>query len=122
MPIALRSTTLLAMLFSSQLMAADGVLQFIGTVVEDGCQVQLSDATASSAQVQVRQCDRTMFLQLNEPRSTLPSKHYRLTDTKGRALGPAITTTGSTDSVIRVMTAGAAAGAERNVVLVAEYL
>ncbi|WP_152224401.1 hypothetical protein [Pseudomonas sp. SCB32] len=121
MPIALRSTTLLAMLFSSQLMAAGAVVQFGGAVVEDGCQVQLRDATASSAQVKVRQCSQAMLLQLNEPRSALPSKHYQLTDTKGRALGPAVTATGGTDSVIRTMTTGAA-GTERNVVLVAEYL
>lgn len=122
MPIALRSTTLLATLFSSQLMAADAVIHFTGAVVEDSCQVQLRDATAGSAQVQVRQCNQAMFLQLNEPRGALPSKHYRLTDTNGRALGPGFTATGGTDSVIRSMSANGAAGAERNVVLVADYL
>nr|WP_294977137.1 hypothetical protein [uncultured Pseudomonas sp.] len=122
MSIALRSTTLLATLFSGQLLAADGMVRFTGAVVEDGCQLQLGSSTASSAQVQVRQCNQTMFLQLNEPRGALPSKHYQLTDTKGRVLGPAVTTTGGTDRVIRAMTAGAAAGAERNLVLVAEYL
>lgn len=122
MPIALRPITLLATLFSSQLMAADGEVQFTGAVIEDGCQFQLRDATASSAQVQVRHCNQAMFLQLNEPRAPLPSRHYQLTDTKGHALGPGVTATGGTDSIIRAMTANAADSAERNVVLVAEYL
>ncbi|WP_343572984.1 hypothetical protein [Pseudomonas sp.] len=122
MPIALRSTTLLTTLFSSQLMAAGVVVQFTGAVVEDSCQFRLRDATTSSTQVQVRRCNQTMLMQLNEPRGGLPSKHYRLTDTKGRALGPEVTATGGTDNIIRAMTAGGTAGAERNVVLVAEYL
>ncbi|MEE9101991.1 hypothetical protein VXJ36_17430 [Pseudomonas nitroreducens] len=122
MPVALRSTTLLATLFSSQLMAADAVIHFTGAIVEDSCQVQLRDATTSSTQVQVRRCNQAMLMQLNEPRGGLPSKHYRLTDTKGQPLGPGFTATGGTDSVIRSMSAGGATGAERNLVLVAEYL
>ena len=122
MPIALRPIILLATLFSSQLMAAGGVVQFSGAVVEDGCQLQLRDATAASAQVQVRHCNQAMFLQLNEPRGALPSRHYQLVDTKGHALGPGVTATGGTDSVIRAVTANAAISAERNLVLVAEYL
>jgi len=123
MSVALRSTALCALLFSAPLMAQEGmVIHFIGAVVEPTCQVGLSDVTASSARVRLSDCNRSMMMQLNEPRGAQPSVSYRLTDVQGRALASGVTSTGDTDSVIREIAKGGVAADKRNVVLVAEYL
>ncbi|MBD9631399.1 hypothetical protein [Pseudomonas sp. PDM19] len=122
MSVALRSTTLVALLFSTPLMAYDGVIHFSGAVVEPTCQVGLTDVTARSARVQLSECNRAMTMMLNQPRGAMPSVSYRLTDARGNALGNGIATTGDTDSVIREIAKGGVAAGQRNVVLVAEYL
>lgn len=122
MPVALRSTTLVALLFSGPLMAYDGIIHFSGAVVEPTCQVGLSDVTASSARVHLSGCRQTMTMTLNEPRGALPSVSYRLTDTQGKSLGQEVTANGDADSVIREIAKGGLAADQRNVVLVAEYL
>ncbi|KJK02586.1 hypothetical protein UB43_04665 [Pseudomonas sp. 21] len=122
MPVALRSTTLVALLFSAPLMAYDGVIHFSGAVVEPTCQVGLSEVTAKSARVRLSECNRAMTIMLNEPRSAMPSVSYRLTDARGKALGKGIRTNGDADSVIREITRGGVVADQRNVVLVAEYL
>jgi len=122
MSIALRSTTLVALLFSAPLMAYDGVIHFSGAVVEPTCQVGLTDLTARSARVKLSECNQAMVMMLNEPRGAMPSVSYRLTDARGKALGKGIKATGDTDSVIREIAKGGVAADQRNVVLVAEYL
>ncbi|MCE4069666.1 MULTISPECIES: hypothetical protein [Pseudomonas] len=122
MSAALRSTTLIALLFSSPLMAYDGIIRFSGAVVEPTCQVGLSEVTASSARVHLSGCSQTMTMTLNEPRGALPSVSYRLTDTQGRSLGQEITANGDAESVIREIAEGGISADKRNVVLVAEYL
>ncbi|WP_440466572.1 hypothetical protein ACKI1H_23825 [Pseudomonas sp. YH-1] len=120
--VALRSTTLVVLLFSPPLMAYDGVIHFSGAVVEPTCQVGLIDVTARSARVQLSACNKAMTMMLNEPRGAMPSVSYRLTDARGKALGKGIKTTGDTDSVIREVVDGDLPADQRNVVLVAEYL
>lgn len=122
MSVALRSTTLVALLFSAPLMAYDGIIHFSGAVVEPTCQVELTDMTARSAHVQLNGCRQPMQMTLNEPHSATPSVTYQLTDAHGKTLGKGITTAGDTDSMIRAVTTGGAAAGQRNVVLVAEYL
>lgn len=122
MSVALRSTTLVALLFSAPLMAYDGVIRFSGAVVEPTCQVGLTDITARSARVQLSECNQAMTMMLNEPRGTMPSVSYRLTDTRGKALDKGIKATGNAESVIREIAKGGVAADQRNVVLVAEYL
>ncbi|MGC4010151.1 MAG: hypothetical protein QM805_14915 [Pseudomonas sp.] len=122
MSVALRSTTLVALLFSAPLMAYDGVIRFSGAVVEPTCQVGLTDITARSARVQLSECNQAMTMMLNEPRGTMPSMSYRLTDTRGKALDNGIKATGNAESVIREIAKGGVAADQRNVVLVAEYL
>lgn len=122
MPVALRSTTLVALLFSGPLMAYDGIIHFSGAVVEPTCQVGLSDVTASSARVHLSDCNQAMTMMLNEPRGALPSVSYRLTDAQGQSLGQKVTANADADSVIREIAKGGLAADQRNVVLVAEYL
>ncbi|MFJ3262023.1 hypothetical protein ACIPK7_17380 [Pseudomonas sp. NPDC086581] len=122
MSVALRSTTLVALLFCAPLMAYDGVIHFSGAVVEPTCQVGLSEVTAKSARVSLSECNQAMTMMLNEPRGAIPSVSYRLTDTHGKALVEGIVATGDTDSVIREIAKGGVAADQRNVVLVAEYL
>jgi len=122
MPVALRSATLVALLFSSPLMAYDGIIHFSGAVVEPTCQVGLADVTARSARVQLSECNQAMTMMLNEPRGAMPSVSYRLTDAQGKAVGSGIAATGDSDSVIREIAKGGVAAGKRNVVLVAEYL
>ncbi len=122
MSVALRSTTLAALLCSTPLMAYDGIIYFNGAVVEPTCQVGLSDVTDRSAHVQLSECGQVVTMMLNEPRGAQPSVSYRLTDMHGKALGRGITATGDADSVIREVTRGGVAAGQRNVVLVAEYL
>lgn len=124
MSIALRSTPLVALLFSfsGQLMAYDGIIRFSGAVVEPTCQVGLSEVTADSARVHLSECNQAMQMMLNEPRGAMPSVSYRLTDAHGKALEQGVTATGDTDSVIREIAKGGVAADKRNVVLVAEYL
>lgn len=122
MSIALRSTPLVALLFSAPLMAYDGVVRFSGAVVEPTCQVGLTDITTRSARVQLSECNQAMLMMLNEPRGAMPSVSYRLTDARGKALGNGIKATGNAESVIREIAKGGVAADQRNVVLVAEYL
>ncbi|QRY78423.1 hypothetical protein JVX91_22990 [Pseudomonas sp. PDNC002] len=122
MSIALRSTTLVALLFSGQLMAQGGIIRFSGEVVEPTCEVGLSDVTAHSARVRLSECSQSLYMQLSEPRSAMPSVNYRLTDVRGRALGRDLKATGNTDSVIRAIQKNGSAAGNRNVVLVAEYI
>lgn len=122
MPIALRSTTLIALFFSAPLMAYDGIIRFSGAVVEPTCQVGLSDITARSARVNLSDCNQAMTMMLNEPRGSLPSVSYRLTDVQGKSLGQAIAANGGVDSIIHDIAKGGVAADKRNVVLVAEYL
>ncbi|MDF3863177.1 hypothetical protein P3W53_01790 [Pseudomonas denitrificans (nom. rej.)] len=122
MSVALRSTTLVALLFSAPLMAYDGVIHFSGAVVEPTCQVGLTEVTAKSARVSLSECNQAVTMMLNEPRGAIPSVSYRLTDTRGKALVEGIVATGDTDSVIREIAKGGVAADQRNVVLVAEYL
>lgn len=124
MTVALRSTTLVALLcsVSGPLMAYDGIIRFSGAVVEPTCQIGLSEMSANSARVRLSDCNRAMTMQLNEPRGALPSVSYRLTDAQGKTLGGGIAATGDADSVIRAIAKGGVAADKRTVVLVAEYL
>ncbi|WP_447748541.1 hypothetical protein [Pseudomonas nicosulfuronedens] len=122
MPVVLRSTTLIALLFSSPLMAYDGIVYFSGAVVEPTCQVGLSDMTTSSARVRLSECNQAMMMMLNEAYGGRPSVSYRLTDIHGKTLGEGISAASDTGSVIREITKGGVAADQRNVVLVAEYL
>lgn len=122
MSIALRSTPLVALLFSGSLLAYDGVIHFSGAVVEPTCQVGLSDVTAKSARVRLSECNQALLMMLNEPRGAMPSASYRLTDVHGKALGKDLAATGDTDSVIREIAKEGVAAGKRNVVLVADYL
>ncbi|PJI50010.1 MAG: hypothetical protein CTR55_11875 [Pseudomonas sp.] len=122
MSVALRSTPLVALLFSAPLMAYDGIVHFSGAVVEPTCQVGLTEVTVRSARVRLSECNQAMLMMLNEPRGARPSVSYRLTDTHGKMMGKGITASGDTDSVIREIAKDGVAADQRNVVLVAEYL
>ncbi|MFV3411704.1 hypothetical protein ACQCLI_15155 [Pseudomonas nitroreducens] len=122
MPTTLQSATVATLFFSGHLMAQSAVIHFSGAVVEPTCQVGLSDVSASGARVSLSDCNRALYMQLNEPRSAMPSVSYRLTDVAGRPLGRSMAATGDADSVIRSIRKDASSVGSRNVVLVAEYL